>query len=169
MLYPCSVLIGEYAKTNYVGIAFAGNGQYQDTGCKVYHLAPNTSSSIISKSISKDGGIANYRGLVDIKKGCVNSKTSVKCDGLILDNKSKAMTIPSMLVSENQVEATHEATIGKIGEEQLFYLMSRGLSEEEATKMIVLGFIEPLIKELPLEYAVELNKLIELEIENSVV
>ncbi len=169
MLYPCSVLIGKNAKTNYVGIAFAGNGQNQDTGCKVYHLAPNTSSSIISKSISKEGGITNYRGLVDLKKGCVNSKTSVKCDGLMLDNESKAITIPSMQVSEDQVEASHEATIGKIGEEQLFYLMSRGLSREEATKMIVLGFIEPLIKELPLEYAVELNRLIELEIENSVV
>ena len=169
MLYPCSVLIGEYAKTNYVGIAFAGNGQNQDTGCRVYHLAPKTSSSIVSKSISKEGGITNYRGLIDIKKGCKNSKTSVKCDGLMLDNESKAMTIPSMQVSEDQVQASHEATIGKIGEEQLFYLMSRGLSKEEATKMIVLGFIEPLIKELPLEYAVELNRLIELEVENSVV
>ena len=169
MLYPCSVLIGKNAKTDYIGIAFASHGQYQDTGCKVYHLAPNTSSHVISKGISKDGGITSYRGLVDIKKGAVGSKSSVRCDGLMLDDKSKATTLPSMVVSESQVNVAHEAFVGKIGEEQLFYLMSRGLSEEEATKMIVAGFIEPLIKELPLEYAVELNRLIELEIENSVV
>lgn len=169
MLYPCSVLVGKGAKTNYLGIAFAAEGQNQDTGCKVYHLAKNTSSSIISKSISKDSGIATYRGLVDIKKNCTESQTSVKCEGLMLDNKSKAITIPTMIVSENSVDASHEASVGKIGEDQLFYLMSRGISREEATKMIVLGFIEPLIRELPLEYAVELNRLIELEIENSVV
>lgn len=169
MLYPCSVLIGKNAKTDYIGIAFASHGQYQDTGCKVYHLAPNTSSHVISKGISKDGGITSYRGLVDIKKGAIDSKSSVRCDGLMLDDKSKATTLPSMVVSESQVNVAHEAFVGKIGEEQLFYLMSRGLSEEEATKMIVAGFIEPLIKELPLEYAVELNRLIELEIENSVV
>lgn len=169
MLYPCSILLGENAKTNYVGIAFASDGQNQDTGCKVYHLSPNTSSTVISKSICKEGGITTYRGLVDIKKGCENSITNVKCEGLMLDNKSKAITIPSMQISENNVDASHEASVGKVGEEQLFYLMSRGLSKEEATKMIVLGFIEPLTKELPIEYAVELNKLIELEIENSVV
>ncbi len=169
MLYPCSVLIGENSKSDYIGIAFASKGQNQDTGCKVYHLAPKTSSSIISKSVSKEGGITTYRGLVDIKKGCTDSITNVKCEGLMLDNESKAITIPSMIVSENQVEASHEASVGKIGEEQLFYLMSRGLSEKEATKMVVLGFMEPLLKELPLEYAVELNKLIELEIENSIV
>jgi Fe-S cluster assembly protein SufB len=168
MLYPCSVLIGENARTDYVGIAYAGKGQNQDTGCKVYHLAPNTKCNVISKSICKDGGITSYRGLVEIKKGCTNSKASVRCDGLMLDNLSKAKTFPSMEVSENDVEVSHEAAVGKIGEDQLFYLMSRGLSEEEATKMIVAGFIEPVIKELPLEYAAELNKLIELEIENSV-
>lgn len=168
MLYPCSVLIGENARTDYVGIAYAGKGQNQDTGCKVYHLAPNTKCNVISKSICKDGGITSYRGLVEIKKGCVNSKASVRCDGLMLDALSKAKTFPSMEVSENNVEVSHEAAVGKIGEDQLFYLMSRGLSEEEATKMIVAGFIEPVIKELPLEYAAELNKLIELEIENSV-
>lgn len=168
MLYPCSVLMETGARTDYLGIAFAGAGQNQDTGCKVYHLAPNTNSHVISKSISKNGGITSYRGLVEIKKGCVNSKSSVRCDGLMLDNLSKAKTFPSMEVSENDVEVSHEAAVGKIGEEQLFYLMSRGLSEEEATKMIVAGFIEPIIKELPLEYAAELNKLIELEIENSV-
>jgi Fe-S cluster assembly protein SufB len=168
MLYPCSVLIGENARTDYVGIAYAGKGQNQDTGCKVYHLAPNTKCNVISKSICKDGGITSYRGLVEIKKGCVNSKASVRCDGLMLDSLSKAKTFPSMEVSENNVEVSHEASVGKIGEDQLFYLMSRGLSEDEATKMIVAGFIEPVIKELPLEYAAELNKLIELEIENSV-
>ena len=168
MLYPCSVLIGENSRTDYIGVAYAGRGQNQDTGCKVYHFAPNTSCSVISKSISKDGGITSYRGLVEIKKGCVNSKASVRCDGLMLDNESIAKTFPSMTVMENNVEVAHEAAVGKIGEEQLFYLMSRGISEGEATKMIVSGFIEPVVKELPLEYAVELNRLIELEIENSV-
>ena len=168
MLYPCSVLVGENAKTDYIGIAYAGEGQHQDTGCKVYHFAPNTSSNIISKSISKDGGITSYRGLVDIREGCTNSTSSVVCDGLMLDNKSISKTFPSMEVKENDVKVAHEAAIGKVGEEQLFYLMSRGLSEEEATKLIVAGFIEPLVKALPLEYAVELNRLIELEIENSV-
>jgi len=168
MLYPCSVLRGEGSKTDYIGIAYGGNGQNQDTGCKVYHFAPNTRSNVISKSISKDGGITSYRGLVEIKSGAKNSKASVRCDGLMLDNKSKAKTFPSMEVSEEDVEVAHEAAVGKVGEEQLFYLMSRGLSEEEATKMIVAGFIEPVIKELPMEYAIELNRLIELEIENSV-
>ena len=169
MLYPSSVLIGQGASTDYIGIAYANKGQNQDTGCKVYHFAPNTSSHIISKSICMAGGLTNYRGLVKIKKGCTKCKSSVRCDGLMHDNQSKAGTIPSMEVEENDVEVSHEAAVGKIGDEQLFYLMSRGLSEQEATKMIVSGFIEPLIKELPLEYAVELNRLIELEIENSVV
>ena len=115
-----------------------------------------------------DGGITSYRGLVDIKKGAINSKSNVRCDGLMLDNKSKALTFPSMDVHENDVKVSHEATVGKVEEDQLFYLMSRGLSENEAIKMIVSGFIEPIIKALPMEYAVELNRLIELEIENSV-
>ncbi|MBI2044244.1 Fe-S cluster assembly protein SufB [Candidatus Pacearchaeota archaeon] len=169
MLYPCSILIGKNSKTEYIGIAYAGKGQYQDTGCKVYHLAENTSSKVISKGISKDSGVASYRGLVSIKKGAINSKSSVRCDGLMLDSQSKALTLPAMEVAESQVQVSHEAVVGKIQEEQLFYLMSRGLSEQEATKMIVLGFIEPVVKELPLEYAVELNRLIELEIENSVI
>ena len=169
MLYPCSILLEKNAKTDYIGIAFASQGQIQDTGCKIYHLAPETSSKIISKGISKNSGTTMYRGLVSIKKGAINSKSFVRCDGLMLDDKSHSMTLPSMEVSESKVDASHEAAVGKIGEEQLFYLMSRGLSEEEATKMIVLGFIEPLIKELPLEYAVELNRLIEMEIENSVI
>lgn len=168
MLYPCSVLLGKNAKTDYIGIAYAGEGQYQDTGCKVYHLAENTSSSVLSKGISKNGGISSYRGLVSIKKGAINSKSNVRCDGLMLDNHSKALTFPSMDVHENNVKVAHEAAVGKIEEDQLFYLMSRGLSEDEAIKLIVSGFIEPLVKALPLEYAVELNKLIELEIENSV-
>ena len=168
MLYPCSVLIGKNAKTDYIGIAYAGKGQYQDTGCKVYHLAENTSSSILSKGISMQGGTSSYRGLVQIKKGAINSKSNVRCDGLMLDNSSKALTFPSMNVHENNVKVAHEAAVGKIEEEQLFYLMSRGLSEDESIKLIVAGFIEPLIKALPLEYAVELNRLIELEIENSV-
>ena len=169
MLYPSSVLLGKNSKTDYLGIAYASKGQIQDTGCKVYHLAENTSSHIISKSIAMNGGQTDYRGLVKINKGSKNSKSSVRCDGLLLDDKSKASTIPSMDVQENSVEVSHEATTGKIGDEQLFYLMSRGLSEQDATKMIVSGFIEPLIKELPVEYAVELNRLIELEIENSII
>ncbi len=168
MLYPCSVLVGKNAKTDYIGIQYAGNGQYQDTGCKVYHLAENTSSSILSKGISKNNGTSSYRGLVQIKKGAINSKSNVRCDGLMLDSSSKALTFPSMNVQENNVKVAHEATVGKIEEEQLFYLMSRGLNENEAIKLIVSGFIEPLIKELPMEYAVELNRLINLEIENSV-
>ena len=169
MLYPSSVLLEKGAKTEYTGIAYANKGQYQDTGCKAYHLASGTSSHIISKSICMNGGVTAYRGLVKIKKGSKDSKSSVRCDGLMLDDKSRATTFPSMEVDENEVEVSHEAAVGKIGDEQLFYLMSRGLSEKEATKMIVSGFIEPLIRELPLEYAVELNRLIELEIENSVV
>jgi len=168
MLYPCSMLIGKNSKTDYIGVAYAGKGQYQDTGCKVYHLAENTSSTVLSKGISKDGGTSSYRGLLYIKKGAVNSKSSVRCDGLMLDNNSKALTLPAMDIQENDVKVAHEAAVGKIGEDQLFYLMSRGLNEEEATKMIVSGFIDPLIKNLPLEYAVELRRLIELEIENSV-
>lgn len=168
MLYPCSILLGENAKTDYLGIAYAGKGQYQDSGCKVYHIAKNTSSHIISKGISVGSGTSSYRGLVDIKKGATNSKSSVRCDGLILDNQSQAKTLPEMNIKENNVTVSHEAVVGKIGEEQLFYMMSRGLSEEEAIKMIVAGFIEPLVKKLPIEYAVELNRLIDLEIDRSI-
>lgn len=168
MLYPCSVLVGKSATSHYIGIAYAGKNQNQDTGSKAIHLAKNTSSNILSKSISKNGGISTYRGLIKIAKGAKNSKSSVCCDGLMLDNSSVAATIPEMKVNEHEVKVSHEAAIGKVGEEQLFYLMSRGLSEEDATKLIVSGFIAPIIKELPLEYAMELNKLIELEIENSV-
>ena len=168
MLYPTSVLIGENAKSDFLGIAFAGEKQNQDTGSKVYHLAPNTSSTIKSKSISKDGGITTYRGLVNVKKGAVNSKSFVQCDALILDERSVSNTVPYMEIKESKVDVGHEATVGKISKEKLFYLMSRGLSEEQVMKMIVAGFIEPIVKALPMEYAVELNRLIEMEMENAI-
>lgn len=166
MLYPTSVLLESGAKANHIGIAYAGSGQNQDTGAKVYHLAPNTTSIIKSKSLSKNGGITSYRGLVKIKKGAINSKCSVNCDALMFDSKSVSNTYPSLDVNEKNVDIVHEASVGKISEDQIFYLQSRGLSEEQAIQMIVSGFIEPIIKELPLEYAVEMNRLIELEIES---
>ena len=167
MLYPCTVLRGRNSKVDHIGIAFAGKGQNQDVGAKVYHSAPNTSSTIISKSISKDGGITTYRGLVKIPKGSKNVKCSVKCDALMMDDISKSDTIPYIEVNEKDCHLAHEATVGKISKQQLFYLMSRGLNEEQATQMIVSGFIEPITKELPLEYAVEFNRLVELEMEGS--
>jgi len=167
MLYPTSVLVGEHAKSDFIGIAFAGKGQNQDTGTKVYHMAPNTASTVQSKSISKDGGITSYRGLLHIKKGAKNCKSHVRCDALMVDNISKSNTFPSMDVKEKEVELGHEATVGKISDEQVFYLMSRGLKQETARQMIVSGFIEPVVKALPLEYAVELNRLIEMEMEGS--
>jgi len=167
MLYPSSVLRGPGAKSDYIGVAFAGKGQHQDTGCKVYHLAPYTSSTIKAKSISKDGGITSYRGLLHIAKRAIHSRANVQCDALMMDNKSKSNTFPFMDIKQNQVEVGHEATVGKISSEQIFYLMSRGLSSEQATQMIVSGFIEPIVKALPLEYAVELNRLIEMEMEGS--
>jgi len=159
MLYPTSVLIGENAKSDFIGVAFAGKGQNQDTGTKVYHLAKNTTSVVKSKSISKDGGITTYRGLLHIKNGASNCKSNVNCDALMMDNISKSNTVPYMDVKEKEVDLGHEATVGKISDEQVFYLMS--------TQMIVSGFIEPVVKALPLEYAVELNRLIELEMEGS--
>ncbi len=168
MLYPCSVLKGEHAKSDYIGIAFAGKDQHQDTGHKVYHLAPHTSSTVTAKSISKDGGISSYRGLLRVNRGAVGSKSKIQCDALIVDDKSISNTFPYMKINEKKVDIAHEATVGRISAEQLFYLMSRGLAEGQASQMIVSGFIEPVIKELPLEYAVELNRLIELEMEGSV-
>ncbi|HME87211.1 MAG TPA: Fe-S cluster assembly protein SufB, partial [Candidatus Nanoarchaeia archaeon] len=165
MLYPMSVLVGEGASTDNIGIAFAGAGQNQDTGSKVLHLAPNTSSTIHSKSICRGGGITTYRGLVQVHKNASNSRSTVTCDALILDNLSASNTIPLMKIDNNKVHIGHEATVGKIGEEEIFYLMSRGLSRDESIKMIVSGFIAPVVSALPLEYAVELNKLIEIEIE----
>lgn len=167
MLYPASVLIGKNSKADHVTIAYAGKGQNQDTGAKVYHLAENTTSTVNSKSISKDGGITGYRGLVKIKKGAKGAKCSVICDALMFDNKSQSNTYPSIDVNEKESTIVHEASVGRISEDQLFYLQSRGLSEEQALQLIVSGFIEPLLKELPLEYAVEMNRLIELEMEGS--
>jgi len=168
MLYPCSILKGEGAKADHIAIAFAGQGQNQDTGAKVFHTAPHTSSTIVSKSISKDGGIASYRGMLKIMKGAHHSKSNVECDALLLDGASKTNTWPNIQINESNVDIGHEATVGKISDDQIFYLMSRGLNEEEAKKMVVSGFIEPITKLLPLEYAVELNRLIELEMEGSV-
>ncbi len=168
MLYPCSILKGEGARADHIGLAVASKGQVQDTGAKVIHLAKNTSSTIKSKSISTCGGITTYRGLLKIVKGAEGSKSHVQCDALIMDDISKSNTFPTMEVMEEKADVAHEATVGKISEEQLFYVMSRGISAEEALKMIVVGFMEPIIKELPLEYAVEMNRLIELELEGSV-
>jgi len=168
MLYPCSVLVGENSKSDSLGIAFAGPGQNQDTGSKVIHLAKNTTSTIKAKSISKGGGISTYRGLLKVNKNAENTKSSVVCDALLLDEKSVSNTYPSMKIDNNSSSIAHEATVGKIGEQEIFYLMSRGLTEEQALQTIVSGFVEPVVRKLPLEYALELNKLIELEMEGSV-
>jgi Fe-S cluster assembly protein SufB len=168
MKYPAIWLLGERAHGEVLSIAFAGKGQHQDAGGKAVHVAPNTSSVITSKSISKNGGRAGYRGLLEVGKGARGAKSKVVCDALILDEESRSDTYPYMRIDENEVDIGHEATVSKIGEEQLFYLMSRGLSEAEAAAMIVSGFVEPITKELPLEYAVELNRLIQLQMEGSV-
>lgn len=168
MLYPCTILKGDRSRGDSIGIAFAGEGQNQDTGMKVVHIGKNTTSVIKSKSLSKDGGITTYRGLLKIIKGATGAKASVQCDALLIDENSISNTIPFNEIKEDTVEVAHEATVGKINDEHLFYLMSRGLTEEQAIKMIVSGFIEPITKLLPGEYAVELNRLIELEMENSV-
>lgn len=168
MKYPACILKGEGAKGTTVSIAFAGKGQIQDTGAKMIHLAPNTVSSIISKSISARGGKVNYRGTVKHSKKAIGARSSVECDTMILDDISTSDTIPFNIVQNNKASLSHEATVSKINEEQLFYLMSRGLTEEQATEMIVMGFIEPFAKELPMEYAVELNQLIRLEMEGSI-
>jgi Fe-S cluster assembly protein SufB len=145
-----------------LSIAFAGEGQHQDAGAKIIHVAPDTTSTIVAKSISKGGGRAGSRGLVRVEPGAENAKSFVRCDALILDEESRSDTYPYMEIEENDAEIGHEATVSKVGEEQLFYLMSRGLTEDLATSMIVAGFIEPIVKELPMEYAVEMNRLIEL-------
>ncbi|MCD2201161.1 Fe-S cluster assembly protein SufB [Halobacterium sp. KA-4] len=167
MLYPSSILKGRGATDNHITIAFAGEGQDIDTGAKVYHNAPDTKSTIESKSIAKDGGRTNYRGLVHIADGAENSSTSVECDALMFDNESTSDTMPYMEINESKVDVAHEATVGKIGDEDVFYLQSRGLDDDDAKQMIVAGFIEPITEELPIEYAVELNRLIELEMEGS--
>ncbi|GGJ08833.1 Fe-S cluster assembly protein SufB [Halobellus salinus] len=167
MLYPSTVLKGPRASDNHITIAFAGEGQNIDTGAKVYHNAPETKSTIESKSVSKDGGRTNYRGLVHIADGAENSSTSVECDALMFDNESTSDTMPYMEINESKVDVAHEATVGKIGDEDVFYLQSRGLDDDDAKQMIVSGFIEPITEELPIEYAVELNRLVELEMEGS--
>lgn len=168
MKYPCCVLAGEGAKGTCISIAVADRSQYQDAGAKMIHLAPHTTSTIISKSIVKHGGVANYRGKVAIHKNAESSKAHVECDTLILDNESASDTIPSNEISNNTSFLEHEATVSKINEEQLFYLMSRGIPEKDAVQMIIMGFIEPFSKELPMEYAVELNRLIRMDMEGSV-
>ena len=168
MKYPAVHMIGKGARGEILSIAFAGKGQHQDAGGKVVHEAPYTSSRIISKSISKNGGRASYRGLLKVADGAKGSRSSVVCDALILDSISRSDTYPYIEIDEDDVKIGHEASVSKIGEEQLFYLMSRGLSEAEASTLIVSGFIEPLVKELPMEYAVEMNKLIQLQMEGSV-
>lgn len=168
MKYPACILAGERAKGTTVSIAFAGTDQIQDTGAKMIHLAPNTTSQIISKSICRGGGKVNYRGLVKIANKAENSKSHVECDTIIIDDISTSDTIPTNIVENDSSYIEHEATVSKVNEEQLFYLMSRGLTEQEATEMIVMGFIEPFAKELPMEYAVELNQLIKLEMKDSI-
>ena len=168
MKYPAVYLMEPGARGEILSIAFASAGQHQDAGAKIVHAAPHTSGRIVSKSISKNGGRASYRGLVKVEPGAKKSKSSVVCDALILDDKSRSDTYPYIEIEEQDVSVGHEASVSKIGEEQLFYLMSRGLSEAEASTMIVGGFIEPLVKELPMEYAVEMNKLIQLQMEGSV-
>jgi Fe-S cluster assembly protein SufB len=168
MKYPAIYLMGPEAHGEILSIAFAGKGQHQDAGGKIIHAAPRTSSSIFSKSISKDGGRATYRGLMEIADGASESRSKVVCDALLLDEDSRSDTYPTIRIDENDADVGHEATVSKIGDEQLFYLQSRGLDEAEASKMIVNGFIEPVTKELPMEYAVELNRLIELQMEGSI-
>lgn len=168
MLYPSSVLRGSGARSDSLGVAFAGPGQNQDTGAKAIHLAPNTSSNIISKSISVNGGINTFRGLVNIQPNASGVKSSMACDALLIGNKSIANTVPELQIKNEDVNVAHEARIGKIGEEEIFFLQSRGLSETEAVRLAVSGFIEPIIKTLPVEYALELNKLIELEMTDAV-
>ncbi len=168
MKYPCIYLVGEKAKGEILSIAFAGDGQHQDAGAKVIHAAPDTSSRITSKSISKATGRSSYRGMVKVYPTAINSKVSVECDALLLDEASRSDTYPTMEIDADEVRIEHEARVSKVAEEQLFYLTSRGLTEDEARLLIINGFIEPFTKELPMEYAVELNRLIELEMEGSV-
>ena len=168
MKYPGIYLMGKKAYGETLSIAFAGKNQHQDTGAKMVHLAPETTSKITSKSVSRANGRSTYRGLLKVKKGATNVKSTVRCDALLLDDTSKTDTYPYMEINQEDATVTHEATVGKIGDEQIFYLMSRGFSEEEALSLIVNGFMEPFTKELPMEYAVELNRLIKLEMDNSV-
>ncbi|MFI9556630.1 Fe-S cluster assembly protein SufB [Nonomuraea endophytica] len=168
MKYPAVYLMGEHAKGETLSVAFAGEGQHQDAGSKMVHLAPHTSSSVISKSVARGGGRTSYRGLVQIEEGAHGSASTVKCDALLVDQISRSDTYPYVDVREDDVSMGHEATVSKVSEDQLFYLMSRGLGEDEAMAMIVRGFVEPIARELPMEYALELNRLIELQMEGAV-
>ncbi|MDD5468100.1 MAG: Fe-S cluster assembly protein SufB [Anaerolineales bacterium] len=168
MKYPSCYLIGPGAHGEILSMAFAGKGQHQDAGGKVIHMAPHTSSKVTSKSISKAGGRASYRGLLKVYKGATDVRSNVVCDALLLDETSRSDTYPYIEIDEQDVTIGHEASVSKVGEEQLFYLMSRGLDEAEATSMVVSGFIEPLVKELPMEYAIEMNRLIQLQMEGSI-
>jgi Fe-S cluster assembly protein SufB len=168
MKYPAVWLTGEYAKGETLSVAFAGEGQHQDAGAKMVHAAPNTSSTIISKSVARGGGRTSYRGLVQVLEGSHGSKSTVKCDALLVDDISRSDTYPYVDVRDDDVSMGHEATVSKVSEDQLFYLMSRGLGEDEAMAMIVRGFVEPIARELPMEYALELNRLIELQMEGAV-
>ncbi|HET9921136.1 MAG TPA: Fe-S cluster assembly protein SufB [Ktedonobacteraceae bacterium] len=168
MKYPAVLLMEPGARGDVLSVAFAGDGQHQDAGAKITHLAPHTTSQILSKSVSKGTGRASYRGLVRVNQGAHHTKSNVRCDALLLDEDARTDTYPTIRVEENQTEIGHEATVSKVGEDQLFYLMSRGLDESEAYSLIVNGFIEPITKELPMEYAVELNRLIQLEMSGSV-
>ena len=168
MKYPAVYMVGEHAKGEVLSVAMAGEGQHQDAGAKMVHAAPDTSSTIISKSIARGGGRTSYRGLVQIQEGSHHSRSTVKCDALLVDAISRSDTYPYVDIREDDVAMGHEATVSKVSEDQLFYLMSRGLTEDEAMAMIVRGFIEPIAKELPMEYALELNRLIELQMEGAV-
>ncbi len=168
MKYPAVWMLGEHAKGEVLSIAFAGPGQHQDAGAKMVHAAPNTSSTIISKSVARGGGRTSYRGLVQINEGSTSSRSTVKCDALLVDTVSRSDTYPYIDVREDDASIGHEASVSKVGADQLFYLMSRGLAEDEAMAMVVRGFVEPIARELPMEYALELNRLIELQMEGSV-
>ena len=168
MLYPMSILKGDRSRCEFTGVTFAAAGQYLDTGCKIIHQGKQTSSTVHSKSISKNGGTAFYRGLLKVLPEATGARSTVECESLMLDNESTSDTIPIIDINNDSVDIGHEAKIGRISDEAIFYLMSRGISEDEAKAMIVRGFVEPISKELPLEYAVELNKLIELELEGTI-
>src|SRR5579859_2507078 len=168
MKYPAVYLMGEHAKGETLSVAFAGQGQHQDAGAKMVHLAPNTSSTIVSKSVARAGGRTSYRGLVQVAEGASHAKSTVRCDALLVDTISRSDTYPYVDVREDDVEMGHEASVSKISEDQLFYLMSRGMTEDEAAATIVRGFVEPIARELPMEYALELNRLIELQMEGAV-
>jgi Fe-S cluster assembly protein SufB len=168
MKYPAVYLMGEQARGETLSVAFAGEGQHQDAGAKMVHMAPNTSSTIVSKSVARGGGRTSYRGLVQVAEGAEHAKSTVKCDALLVDTVSRSDTYPYVDVREDDVEMGHEATVSKISDDQLFYLMSRGMTEDEAMATIVRGFVEPIARELPMEYALELNRLIELQMEGAV-